>query len=49
METSKNFQDLSSGDLFFISNNEEYKNIPIEDFKFMHPLEIFEMRAAEKS
>ena len=47
MKTSKNFQDLSSGDLFFISNNEEYKNIPIEDFKFMHPLEIFEMRAAD--
>ena len=31
MKTSKNFQDLSSGDLFFISNNEEYKNIAKED------------------
>ena len=47
MKTSKNFQDLSSGDLFFISNNEEYKNIPIEDFKFLHPLEVFEMEAAD--
>ena len=47
MKTSKNFQDLSSGDLFFISNNEEYKNIPIEDFKFLHPLEVFEMEATD--
>ena len=47
MKTSKNFEDLQKGDLFFISNNEEYKNIPIEDFKFMHPLEVFEMEAAD--
>ena len=47
MKTSRNFQDLKKGDLFFISNNEEYKNIPVEDFKFLHPLEIFEMKAAD--
>ena len=47
MKTSKNFEDLQKGDLFFISNNKEYKEIPIEDFKFMHPLEVFEMEAAD--
>ena len=49
MKTSKNFQDLNNGDLFFISNYEEYKNIPIEDFKFLHPLEIFEMKAEDNN
>ena len=47
MKTTKNHKDLKKGDLFFISNYEEYKNIPIEDFKFLHPLEIFEMEAAD--
>ena len=47
MKTTKNYKDLQKGDLFFITNNIEYKEIPIEDFKFLHPLEIFEMEAAD--
>ena len=47
MKTAKNYKDLQKGDLFFITNNREYKEIPIEDFKFLHPLEIFEMEAAD--
>ena len=47
MKTTKNHKDLKKGDLFFITNNKEYKEIPVEDFKFLHPLEIFEMEAAD--